>query len=99
MEFSKGERHNLLKAGIEIAGEILRVEDIKNKVTYELRLAEVGQISFGRCIKSMIAGKKKFLIKVHKWDLSVIKVPVKEVDQEEIKTALERINNYFYTDS
>lgn len=99
MEFSRGERHNLLLAGIEIAGEFLRVQDIKNKVTYELKLAEVGQISLSRCIRSLIKGEERFHLKVHKWDLSVIKIPVKDIDQKEMKTALERINNFFYTDS
>lgn len=99
MTLSRTDIETLLRAGIEIVGGLLRVEDIKNKVTYEFPLDEIGQLTLKKRFRLSFKRPKSQALVVHKWDMSRIEVDVNDIEDEEIKTALKRVNDYFYTES
>jgi hypothetical protein len=99
MIISGVEEKNLICIGVKIAGDFLHVEDIKNKVTYEIRLAEIGQLRIKRKLRSMVSGNSLFQLIISKWDMSQVKVEVKDANTPGLKSALKTVNDYFYTES
>ena len=99
MTLTKTDIETLLRAGIEIVEGLLRVEDIKNKVTYEFPLNEIGQLTIKKRFRFSFKRPNSHALIVHKWDMSKIEVDVNQVEDQEIKSALKRVNNYFYTES
>jgi hypothetical protein len=99
MEISRSEEKSLLKAGIEIVGEFLRIEDVKNKVIHEIHLAEIGQMRLKRSIMSFLKSHHIYSLSIHKWDLSVVKIQVENVKVEDIRCAIKSINIFFYSES
>ena len=99
MTLSRNDIENLLRAGIEIVGNLMRVEDFKNKVTYEFPLNEIGQITIK---KRFVFNWKKATrpqLVVHKWDTSSVKVEIPSIAEDKLKPTLKRVNIYFYAES
>ncbi|MBD3636271.1 MAG: hypothetical protein HUJ25_02930 [Crocinitomicaceae bacterium] len=81
--------------------DFLRVEDLKNKATYEFKLAEVGYVSLRRTLRSIFGQSDSYKLVVHKWDTSTVEVEInkKDIEMSKLKSVLKRVNSYFYTES
>ena len=99
MKLSRIEIETLLNAGIEIVGDLLKIEDIRNKVTYEIPLADIGQISFRKRYRFSSKRKTKLALVVHKWDTSKVLVDVNADISEDLKSSIKSFNGYFYAES
>lgn len=99
MKLPRQDMETLLRSGIEIVGEFLRIEDFKNKVTHEFALEEIGQLTLKRRFLLSLTKKSKLALVIHKWDTSRVIFDVPESSEEELKSALKKVNIFFYAES
>ena len=101
MSISDHDITTLEKIGVEIEADTVKVEDSANKIVHEFSLKEVAQLFLKRPIslKNFIPKRKAYKLVVCTWDLRKITLNIPQKKLEEVKDALKRINQYFYTAS